>query len=453
MNKKVAILIFTAILSVSLLNIPTALNEAQTFAGVLFVIALILWMTEAIPLYVTSLLILFLETVFLTPLLQKSEPGFSYKVFMHPFFSSVIALFMGGLLLAKAGSKYKIDDWMAKTVIRFSGPRPRYILLGMMVTTGVLSMWMSNTATTAMMLIITMSIASGMKENDYHKAFFLGIPFAANLGGMGTPVGTPPNAIAMNAMQSFLKTPITFLDWMIASVPLVIILIILLWVILNIKYKEPSKLIENIQKSNIVFTKKTITVIVVFFITVILWLTTKAHGVSSGIIALIPPVIFLSFGILDKEDFQSIAWDVLFLVGGGASLAIAITKSGLAAQILGSVNWADFSLATVLFIFILTGAFFTTFMSNTATGNIIIPLIFAVASIPHVPVAVSAALAISASMSLPVSTPPNALAYSSGQVEVKDIFKTGFIMTIISAVLIFIAGYLWWPVFFSGIES
>ncbi len=445
MKRKLLIILFVAAAGVAVIAFPMGLDKAQSYAASLFVIATILWMTEAIPLYITSLLVLFLEAILLAPAMKEINPKFKYEIFMHPFFSSVISLFLGGLLLAKAGAKYKIDDYLAKSVVRFSGPRPRNILLGMMITTGFISMWMSNTAATAMMLIITMSIVSDLKESGYEKAFFLGIPFAANLGGMGTPVGTPPNAIALSAMQAFLKTPITFLDWMLASVPIVLILIMVLWIILNKMYKEPDIKIVLKQKSRMDFTPKTITVMVVFFLTVILWLTEELHHIPSGITALIPAIIYLGSGILDREDFQSIAWDVLFLVGGGASLAIAIADTGLAQKILGGIPWDQFSFAIIIIIFIIAGAFFTTFMSNTASANIILPLVFSVVGIHYVPVAVATALAISASMSLPVSTPPNALAYSSGKIQLKDMVTAGFIITVASVILIFFSAYLVWP--------
>lgn len=426
--------------------LPLPLEPAAKIALGIFIMALLLWMTEAIPLYVTSMLILFTESVFLTPVLQVIEPDFSHKIFLVPFFSDIIALFLGGLLLARAGSKYHIDVWVAKNVIRFAGKKPKYVLLAMMFTTAFLSMWMSNTATTAMMLIITIALMKSMNETStVRKAFFLGIPFAANVGGMGTPVGTPPNAIAMAQINKLAADPITFAGWMVASVPLVLLLLFILWRLLLFVYPQKEDE-EIIYEDDATLSKNlpTFTVIGIFFLTIILWLTTKVHGMSSGIVALIPAIVFLGFNILDVKDFKSISWDVLFLVAGGSSLAIALEKSGLANEALALIPFSDMNTLIILVMFMVMGSIMTSFMSNTATANIVVPLIFLVPGITGLPIAVATALAISSSMVLPVSTPPNALAYSSGQLELKDMFRMGATISFIALVIVIFIGYNWW---------
>jgi solute carrier family 13 (sodium-dependent dicarboxylate transporter), member 2/3/5 len=415
-------------------ELPTRLS-----AGI-FTLALLLWMTEAVPLYVTSFLILFFEAAFLAPLLP-----IKHTVFLAPFFSDIIALFLGGLLLAEAGHKYHIDEWFADWILKFSGSKPRNILLAMMITTATLSMWMSNTATTAMMLLITGAIIVPMGEgSDFSKAFFLGIPFSANLGGMMTPVGTPPNAIAMQAINNYRPGSMTFLDWMLASCPIVIILILMLWGLLLLQHPAPKIRITARPDFHIRFNWQTITVISVFFLTVLLWLSKDIHGFSSGTVALIPAIVFLSSGLLDKRDFKNISWDVLFLVGGGLSLAVAMKEGGLNDFLIQWIPFSDLNLTSLMLVFVLVGATLTTFMSNTATANLIVPLAFIIPGVASSPLAICTALAVSATMIMPVSTPPNAIAYSSGFLTMKDMVRTGFIISLLAIVVILTIGYGWW---------
>jgi len=417
-------------------ELPTRLT-----AGV-FALALILWMTEAIPLYVTSFLILFFNAAFLAPLLPVK-----HTVFLAPFFSDIIALFLGGLLLAEAGHKYHIDEWFADLILRLSGSKPQNILLAMMITTATLSMWMSNTATTAMMLLIAGPIILPLGEgNDFAKAFFLGIPFSANLGGMMTPVGTPPNAIAMQAINNLRPGSMTFLDWMLVSCPLVILLLFMLWGLLLLQHPTPKTRITTRPDYHIRFNWQTITVMSIFFLTVFLWLTKDLHGWSSGTVALVPAIVFLSSGILDKRDFKNISWDVLFLVGGGLSLAVAMKEGGLNDFFIQQIPLGNLNLASLLLVFILVGATLTTFMSNTATANLMVPLAFIIPGISGLPLAVGTALAVSASMIMPVSTPPNAIAYSSGILSMKDMVRTGLIISLLAILVILTLGYGWWKI-------
>ncbi|MBN2427263.1 MAG: DASS family sodium-coupled anion symporter [Deltaproteobacteria bacterium] len=419
---------------------PLAADLPTRVSAGIFALALILWVTEAVPLYVTSLLILFFNAAFLAPLVPVK-----HTIFLAPFFSDIIALFLGGLLLAEAGHKYHIDEWFADWILRFSGSKPRNILLAMMITTATLSMWMSNTATTAMMLLIAGAVIVPLGEgSDFAKAFFIGIPFSANLGGMMTPVGTPPNAIAMQAINNLQPGAMTFLDWMLVSCPLVILLLLILWGLLLLQHPAPKIRITTRPDFHIRFNLQTITVMIIFFLTVILWLTKDFHGMTSGTVALIPAIVFLGTGILDKRDFKNISWDVLFLVGGGLSLAVAMKEGGLNDFMIQQLPINELSLGSLMLVFILVGAVLTTFMSNTATANLIVPLAFIIPGITGLPLAIGTALAVSATMIMPVSTPPNAIAYSSGLLTMKDMVRTGFIISLIAIVVIVTLGYGWW---------
>jgi len=314
-----------------------------------------------------------------------------------------------------------------------------------MLATAVLSMWMSNTATTAMMLIIAGAVVVSLgEETTFGKALFLGIPFAANLGGMMTPVGTPPNAIAMQQINEHAPGAITFLGWMLAAVPLVVVLLFVLWRLLLILYPPPDREVTLDTASHFRPDARTMIVIGVFFLTVVLWLTGRFHGMKSGTVALIPAIVFLGSRILEKRDFKAISWDVLYLVGGGLSLAVGMTTSGLNKVVIDLLALEGAGTFGLLVIFLLVGATLTTFMSNTATANLIIPLAFVIPGVAELPLAVGTAMAVSAVMILPVSTPPNAIAYSSGTVAMKDMARVGFIISACALVLVATLGYQWW---------
>ena len=438
--RSVLFLLIALIGGVAIANAPLPMETPARICAGIFFVALILWMTEAVPLYVTSFIILFSELAFLAPAL-----GVKGSVFLSPFFSNIVALFLGGLLLAEAGRKYHVDEWVAKRILAVAGRRPGNVLLAMMLATAMLSMWMSNTATTAMMLIITGAIVVSLGEGSaFAKAFYLGIPFAANLGGMMTPVGTPPNAIAMQQINQYHPGAVTFLDWMIAAVPLVALLLFLLWRLLLVLYKPPEADVEFAAGSHFRLDGKTGVVVGLFTVTVALWLTGKWHGMASGTVALIPAIVFLGSGILEKRDFKGISWDVLFLVGGGLSLSVAMKTSGLGNVVVEAMALEGMGTFGVLIVFLVVGAILTAFMSNTATANLIIPLAFVIPGVSDLPLAVGTALAVSAVMVLPVSTPPNAIAYSSGMVELRDMARAGAIVSAASLVLVAVLGYQWW---------
>ena len=426
-----------------MIDIP-GLRQGGKITLMLFVVAALFWMSEVIPLYVTSLIILVIEVLILVPSLVREGIQTSHKEFMAPFFSDIILLFLGGLLLSKAGSKYQIDKWIASIVMKVVGGKSSLVLLGLILTSAWLSMWMSNTATTAMMLLIALAISKELPESElgFRKALFLGVPFACNLGGMGTPVGSPPNAIAIAFLQKS-NISISFLSWMTLSVPILSILLLVLWRVLLIFYPAPNEKLELKHQVSFPAQWKARGTAVVFSLTVILWLTGRVHGISSGMVGLIAAILLLSFKILDSNDFRNISWDLLFLVGGGISLGLAMSKSGLSAWMVGSLPIKDIGFTALFAVFILTGTILTTFMSNTATANILIPIAVSM-NTEFSPLIVGAALAVSASMSLPVSTPPNAIAYYSGEIQLKEMFRIGAIISTISSIALIIAGRFYW---------
>jgi len=313
------------------------------------------------------------------------------------------------------------------------GENPRVVLLGIMSVTAAFSMFMSNTATTAMMLSILIPVLKMFPANDKGRiAFVLAIPIAANLGGIGTPIGTPPNAIALKFINA--TDPITFGQWMAFGVPFVIVTIILAWLLLIFLFSTNVKSIRLTLEGTFSKSKKSIIVYATFFVTIALWLLDFAHGVNSYAVAMIPVAVFLSTGIINKEDLKSISWEVLWLVSGGIALGLAIEKTGLASNLINSIPFASLGPYMIIALAAITGFFMANFMSHTASANLLIPLIAAlgtsVSSLEAIGgsrlIVLAATFAISLGMSLPISSPPNALAHATGEFQTKDLVKVGF---------------------------
>ncbi|MCD6579453.1 DASS family sodium-coupled anion symporter [bacterium] len=415
-------------------NIPPLAKRCLS----IFVIAAVFWVTEAVPLYVTSFIVLLLEAILLR------SPKFSYKIFVSPFFSPVIILFLGGYILSSGLHKYRIDRILARKILGIFGTRPALITLGIMLVTGFLSMWMSNTATTAMMIAVALPIIYSLEKDDkFRKLIILAIPFAANLGGMATPIGTPPNAIAFAAIKELDKTSsMTFLNWMKFAFPISILLLIMAWVVLLIFFKPKEKNYKFNIEVRVKIRWQTKVVSITTVITILLWLTSFFHHVPSGIVALLPPIIFLSSGILDVNDFRSIGWDVLMLLGGGLSLGVAMSKTGLSSWVISQINFQSlptfFSMGMISTITVAMSSF----MSNTATTNLLMPIVTKIPTIIPIDAAISTALAASVAMILPISTPPNAIAYGSNEIKVKDMIKAGAVITVVSLIILVLLGII-----------
>jgi sodium-dependent dicarboxylate transporter 2/3/5 len=449
LRKKLLPILIAAALGVAAYFLPLeGLSEAGSAALAIFMIAAVLWITEAVPLYVTSLIIVVLECVWLV---GSAGPGgeiiTDYKQFLHPFFSSVVALFLGGFILARAVHKYRIDERIAKAILDRVGTNPRIVLLAMMITTAFFSMWMSNTATTALMITVALPVLKETEKGDpFRKALMLGIPFAANIGGMGTPIGTPPNAIAIGGLQEA-GFSIGFGQWMGFAVPILIVALIVTWLLLGLFFKPKTQHFKVDIEIKRKMGPKGRFILYVLVGTVIAWLAQPLWkdvlpGFTTSIIALIPGVLFLATGILDKDDFNSLGWNILFIMGGGLSLGVALSQSGLNSYLVGLISLEGLPFLLILVIFGLLAATMTTFISNTATASLLIPIVVGFTGMGYemlafvAPLAVMVALSSSVSMVLPISTPPNAIAYGSGELKVKDMAKSGLVITLVCIVII-----------------
>jgi sodium-dependent dicarboxylate transporter 2/3/5 len=425
----------------------------------IFLLAALCWVFEPIPIYATSVVIIVLELLMLSNKgiiffrFGEGTPQFgdllSYKDIMATFASPIIMLFLGGFFLAMAATKYRLDVNLARVLLKPFGSDPKFVMLGLMLITGIFSMFMSNTATTAMMLsILTPVIAVFGRDDPGRIAFALCIPVAANIGGIGTPIGTPPNAIALKYLVG--DNLITFGEWMAFGVPFVVIMMALAWVLINKLYGADQKSIDLNIKGKFLKTPKAITVYITFGLTILLWLMGSAHGMNSYTVALIPVAIFSITGIINKEDLKKISWDVLWLVSGGIALGLALDKTGLARLMVNSIPFDAFSPYIVLFGAAFLCLIMANFMSHTATANLLMPIMAALgASMTslaplggEMTLILVVTFAASLGMSLPISTPPNALAHATGNVQSNQMAKVGVILGVVGVMGSFVLVWL-----------
>ncbi|MGC9421477.1 MULTISPECIES: SLC13 family permease [Vibrio] len=425
----------------------------------IFLLAALLWVFEPIPIYATSVVIIVLELLMLSDKglwlfrLQQEQPEFGgllrHNEIMATFASPIIMLFLGGFFLAMAATKYRLDVNLARVLLKPFGQDPKFVMLGLMLITGVFSMFMSNTATTAMMLsILTPVIAVFGPKDPGRVAFALCIPVAANIGGIGTPIGTPPNAIALKYLVG--DNLITFGEWMVFGVPFVIILMALAWLLIGFLYRAEQKTIELSIKGKFLKTPRAIIVYITFTATILLWLMGSVHGMNSYTVALIPVAIFSVTGIINKEDLKKISWDVLWLVSGGIALGLALDKTGLAHLMVHSIPFDQYSPYIVLFGAAFLCLLMANFMSHTATANLLMPIMAALgASMTslaplggEVTLILVVTFAASLGMSLPISTPPNALAHATGNVQSHQMARTGAILGVVGVLMSFVMIWL-----------
>lgn len=421
----------------------------------LFFLAAIFWVLEPIPIYATSILIIVLELIMMSDQGMfvfrgaEGDAGFGtlldYREIMATFASPIILLFLGGFFLAMAATKYRLDQNLAKILLRPFGKEPRWVMLGLMIITAVFSMFMSNTATTAMMLSILMPVLQVFQPKDRGKvAFALSIPLAANIGGIGTPIGTPPNAIALKYLTG--ENAIGFGEWMAFGVPFVVVALFIGWVLLQYFFPIKTPEIKLKIRGKFLRNWKAILVYITFAVTILLWLSDFIHGMNAYVVSMIPVAVFLSANIITKEDLKKLSWDVLWLVSGGIALGLALDKSGLAVRLVDNIPFASFSPYVVLAAAAVLAMVMANFMSNTATANLLLPIIAALgtsmASLGELGGAqaliLGVALSASLGMALPISTPPNALAHATGEIETRDMTRIGTLMGVIGLLLVFV---------------
>ncbi|MBX0334103.1 DASS family sodium-coupled anion symporter [Pontibacter sp. HSC-14F20] len=425
--------------------------QVAYMTGIL-VTAAFLWATEIIPLFATSLLIIGAQIILLG---NPGEWGFlqtpgiaaiPYQNFLAPLADPIIYLFLGGFILAKVGVKVNVDVYLSSAMLRIFGLSAKSALLGVIVSTTVFGMWISNTATTAMMITLTGSLLAFVPAgNSFRKGLTLAIPFSASIGGLMTPIGSPPNAIAVGLLANE-GVQIDFLTWMIIMFPLVVILLFILFQLLWHRYKPETPLMLKPVETK-PFGGEGIFVIVVFTITVLLWLTDSLHGIPSAVVALFPAIMFTATGLLSVKEFNRIEWNILFVIAGGLALGQGMSLTGLDKVIASSLPLESEWIVLIIFtVTLLVG----TFMSNTTTAILFIPMAMSMAhQIEGVNVkfmALGLAMMAGSSMALPISTPPNAIAYSTNELTSKDFIINGSVIGVCSLFVTYV--YFWLLTYF-----
>ncbi|MGF1655399.1 MAG: SLC13 family permease, partial [Verrucomicrobiales bacterium] len=413
-------------------------REAAWMAGI-FVLAALFWMTELLPLFATSLLVMALQILLLANPAGWEGFGFEaadaphYSEFLHAAADPVLLLFFGGFILARAAVKHGVDVVLSAILLRPFLGSPRRMLLGLIAVTALFSMWMSNTATTAMMMMMVTPLLSQLQPNDrFRIALALAVPFAANIGGIGTPIGTPPNAIAV-AYLAGMGHPMTFVQWMVVAVPLMALLLVILWLLLSLLYKPQAKQSPLTLRSGKVSAAGN-AVLLVFLATVGLWMTDFWHGLPTSVVALLPAVLLTAGGLLDQRDLNSLEWNVLVLIGGGLALGFGLQATELDRLVVERLPLASLSFGLVLVLMLGATALLGTFMSHTAATNLLLPigvsaaLLVGADQIGVLEMTIGIALGSSMAMALPISTPPNAIAYASGAISTRQMMLAGTIL-------------------------
>ncbi|ATV53571.1 SLC13 family permease [Prevotella intermedia] len=469
--KKVWQLLGIVLITAVVWNLPISVFDIDGLTVVqqriiaIFVFATLSWLTECIPAWATSLAIMTIMCV------TVSENSFQFfkgdgigellksKEIMASFADPIIMLFLAGFILAIAASKSGLDTLLAKNMIRPFGNKSENVLLGFLFITGIFSMFISNTATAALMLTFLAPVFASLPANGKGRiALTMSIPLAANLGGIGTPIGTPPNMIAMKFLNDpdGLNLGISFGQWMLIMGPLVVILLLICWRVILYFFPFSKKTIELEIKGEIHRGWRMYVVIATFIITILLWIIPKEiTGINTNTVSMIPMGIFAITGVINAKDLQQIDWSVIWMVAGGFALGLGMNGSGLADVAIESIPFGSWSPIVILIVSGLICYFLSNFISNTATAALLMPILTVVCRAMGdkldviggtSTVLLGVAIAASTAMCLPISTPPNAIAYSTGLVEQKDMLKTGLVCGIISLVLgyglLFVVGEL-----------
>lgn len=414
-----------------------------------FLLAIVLWVTEAIPLVATAVLVIGLEILLVSDqaLLPVPEGSPEYSSFLEALANPVIILFLGGFLIADGAAKYHLDRNLAAVLIRPFTGSARTTVLGLMVITALLSMFMSNTATTATMFAVLIPILGALPQGRPRAGVALSIPVAANVGGIGTPVGTPPNAIALGALAEA-DYHISFAQWMLMAVPLMLVILLAAWLLLIILFIPRGLGIDLDMRASWDTGRRATTFYVIAAVTIAAWMTESLHGLSANVIGFLAVVALLVSQVMDGSDLGRLSWPVLWLVAGGIALGDGVGATGLDVWILGLFRWESMGALVVLVVMGLLGLVMSNVISHSAASNLLIPLAMGLATgiegLDPVTIAVVLALACSLGMSLPISTPPNAIAYATGEVSTADMARTGIIVGLLGTIVLVLVMPAFW---------
>ncbi len=417
----------------------------------LSVLAVGLWVTEAIPPFAVGIFIIAgLLFGFGTDFVLEGQKT-PVEMYLGTWTSNVIWLLLGGFFLAEGLSIVSLDRALFRFTLSKFGSDPSKLLLGLMLTTAVGSMVMSNTATTAMMVSSILPLARLMgKDSEYTKALLIGIPAAATLGGMGTIIGSTPNAIAVGALQEK-GINITFIEWMLFGIPVALISIYVFWKFLTKKLQLDGIVLDTSELMGKTNTKngfERYAVIFTLSVTVLMWLTEPIHGIPIAATSAIPIVLLTLFQVIKAEDVRRLPWDTLMLVAGGLALGIAMVDVGLTDIIMEKISQLPIPMIGVAIVFSIVAVLISNIMSNTAAASILVPLGLSLPGIWGFAVPLIIALSCSCALLLPVSTPSNAISYSTGMIAQKSFRPGGLLMMVMGPVLAFVSVMLYALIFY-----
>ncbi|MGP4864496.1 SLC13 family permease [Psychrobacter sp. T6-5] len=437
-GKGLIVVAIAAIISFIIYSVLPFEVSANKGLAMLFFIG-VLWLTEAIHVTITAILVVVVGTLI-------GIPDFNAEVGLQSFASPIIYLFFGGFALAAALHVQKLDRKIALKILSLSGGKLSTAVLLIFGVTAFLSMWISNTATTAMMLPLALGILTQVDSKEDRGTFvfvLLGIAYSASLGGLGTIVGSPPNAIAAKALD------IAFVDWMKFGIPMMLILLPVLLGAMYLYLKPNLNRTMTLQQDeNIPWTKPRVLTIAVFVITAVSWILSKQIGAAVGIedtdavVALLAAVAVVSLGLVSwKQVSDNTDWGVLMLFGGGIALSNILKVSG-ASLVLGETVANGLQTAPLLVVMLAISAFIiflTEFASNTASAALLVPVFVAIAEhmgIPSEVLVLIIGIGASCAFMLPVATPPNAIVFGTGLIKQTEMVRTGVILNIISTVIV-----------------
>ncbi len=432
------------------------------------------WITEAVSISVTALLPLLLFPLF--KIMPMDEVGANYG-------SKIVFLFFGGFILALALEKVNLHKRIALTIIKLTGTSPDRVILGFMIATAFMSMWISNTASTVVMLPIAMSVINllindedGFSKPDKNFALsvMLGIAFAANAGGIATVIGTPPNSVLIGLLENEYNIQISFVKWMSFGLPFSVLLLSIVYLILvkilfpckGLVFGTSNSVINNELNMLGKLSRKEKHVLVIFAVIVSLWIFRSlinqlipSLGLNDTMISIFGAIVLFAIPhnlkkgnfILQWKDTQKLAWGILILFGGGLALAKGMSTSGIVDVVANSISNANISILVAVSLLIILMLFMTELMSNVALTAVLAPVVAGIAiglEIPILHLLIPVTIASSCAFMLPMATPPNAIVFASGFIKVHQMARAGIILNLISVALLILLFQFIMPLIF-----
>jgi sodium-dependent dicarboxylate transporter 2/3/5 len=412
----------------ALLWIP---DPTMARAAVVAAVFLALSLSEAVPPFVPTLVLLVLTPLVLGPL----DPRFQLDTVIRWPAEPILALFAGGMVLGVAAQRRAVDSSIAGLVVRIAGTRARSLVALVMIGTAVFSMWMSNIAAAAMMIAAIRPLTRDPSANPgLRRALLLAIAVGANLGGIATPIGTGPNAIAIAAVQD--RQTLSFLHWMAFALPLVIAMLTVAFVLVVARCRVAGALPARADAPPRL-DRSGAAVVVLFFVAVAAWLSEPLHGVSAPIVALAVTAVVFGAGLLGRDDLGALDWSTLGLIAGGLCVGRLIEEAGMLAHV-ADLPWSEYPRWVWLGGLVAASALMAAVMSNTASVALRIPVGLAVDPSPSTAVVI--AIGASFGMPFPISTPPNAMAYGSGEVSSRDLLVIGVPLMLVGCAVVTFTG-------------